>query len=234
MGGMIYVVAGFDSGAIPAVRPCIRRAIGGSSMITLQKVSWRQVLIALGVIILVVAGYFIWQYFHQPQTVAGESQQQAETTAGVELAAKNAYINMLQSQLNEAAKQIAELKNKPPDTIVHTVPVEVIKTVEVERQKSGADFAIVTDPKHPDKQVDLKEVEKLPAETPVVLNQYNVHAYKKVIRGINMYPALDNGKVDEVTTDVSRRTSKDGKYLGLTVGYDFKHEHAKIGVRYSY
>ncbi|MBP2638671.1 MAG: hypothetical protein H6Q72_4578 [Firmicutes bacterium] len=205
-------------------------------MITLQKVSWRQVLIALGVILMAVAGYFIWQHFHQPQPVTGESQQQAETPVGVELAAKNAHIGMLQSQLNEAAKQIAELKNKTPDTIIKTVPVEVIKTVEVERQKSGADFAIVTDPKQLDKQVNLKDIEKLPSDTSVTLNQYNVHAYKNVIRGYNVYPRYDGGhlKFNEITADVSRRISKDGKYIGVAAGYDFEHDKAKIGLRYSY
>lgn len=146
---------------------------------------------------------------------------------------------MLKSQLEEAAQQIKELKNKPPDTIVKTVPVEVIKTVEVERQKFGADFAIVTDPKQPDKQVNLKEVEKLPADTTVTLNQYNVFAYKKVIRGINVYPDWSKAvqgkfKLDEVTADVSRRISKDGKYIGVVAGYDFEHDKAKAGLRYSF
>ncbi len=47
------------------------------------------------------------------------------------------------------------------------------------QQKSGADFAIVTDPTNPDKPVDLNKVAKLPEGTTVNLNQYNVHAYKK-------------------------------------------------------
>jgi len=199
----------------------------------------RQAAILLGVLILCVAGYFIWQHYHQPQPVTAESQQQAETLQGVDLAAKNAHITMLQSQLDEAAQQIAKLKNKPPDTIVKTVPVEVIKTVEVERQKVGADFAIVTDPKQPDKQVNFKEIEKLPADTPVTLNQYNVFAYKKVIRGVNVYPDLSKAvqgkfKLDEVTADVSRRITKDGKYIGVIAGYDFIHDHAKAGIRYSF
>jgi len=200
----------------------------------------RQALILLGVLILCVAGWLIYQHYHQPQPVTAESQQQAETAAGVALAAKNAHINMLQSQLDEAAQQIAELKNKPPDTIVKTVPVEVIKTIEVERQKSGADFAIVTDPKQPDKQVNLKAVEKLLADTPVTLNQYNVFAYKKVIRGVNVYPDWEESvkkaspRMQEVTYDVNRRITKDGKYLGGSVGYDFKHDEAKVGIRYSF
>ena len=199
----------------------------------------RQAAILLGVVLLVVTGYFAWQHFNQPQPITAESQQQAETPQGVDMAAKNAHIDMLQSQLQEAANQIAKLKNKPPDTIVKTVPVEVIKTVEIERQKSGADFAIVTDPKHPDKQVDLKEVAKLPADTTVTLNQYNVFAFKKVVKGYNVYPdwgeaARGKLKLNEINYDVSRRITKDGKYLGVVAGYDFKHDEAKAGIRYSF
>lgn len=200
----------------------------------------RQAAILLGVVLLVlVGGYFVYQHFHQSQPVTAESQQQAETPAGVDIAAKNAHITMLQSQLAEAAQQIAKLKNKPPDTVIQTVPVEVIKIVEIEREKSGANLAIVTDPTQPDKQVDLKEVEKLPADTAVTLNQYNVFAYKKVIRGVNVYPDLSKlaqgkFKLDEVTADVSQRITKDGKYLGVVAGYDFKYDHAKTGIRYSF
>lgn len=203
----------------------------------MKSITKRQVSIVLGVVLLLAAsGWLLYSYFHQPQPVTAESQEQVETPAGVELAAKNAHIDMLQSHLAEAAKQIAELKNKPPETVIHTVPVEVIKTVEVGWQKSGADFAIVTDPKQPDKKVDLKEVESLPVNTPVILNQYNVHAYKKVVRGFTVYPGYDNGsiKIDEVTADVSRRISKSGKYMGVAAGYNFKHDEAKIGVRYTF
>lgn len=194
----------------------------------------------IGGLAIVLAFLFWWyQCFQQPQPVITMSQQQAETSAGVELAAKNAQVRMLQSQLDDAAKQIAALKNKTPDTIVKTVPVEVVKTVEVERKKSGADFAIITDPEQPGKTVNLAEVEKLPADTAVNLNQYNVFAYKKVIRGVNIYPdwgaaAEGKFKLDEVTADVSRRITKDGKYIGVTAGYDFKHDHAKAGIRYSF
>lgn len=200
----------------------------------------RQAAILLGVVLFVVVGYFVWQHFHQPEPVTVESQAQAETPAGVELAAKNAHIDMLQSQLTEAARQIAELKNKPPVTVVKTVPVEVIKTVEIEREKSGANFAIVTDQKQPDKQVDLNQVEKLPVDTSVTLNQYNVFAYKKVIRGINIYPDWSESvkktspRIQEVTFDASRRITKDGKYIGGVVGYNFKHDEAKAGIRYSF
>ena len=33
---------------------------------------------------------------------------------------------------------------------------------------------------------------------------------------------------------VSRRITKDGKYIGVVAGYDFKYDHAKAGLRYSF
>ncbi len=198
--------------------------------------------ILLGVVLLVavVAGWLLWPHFNQPQPVTGESQQQAETPAGVELAADNAHVKLMQEQLNEAAKEIARLKNKPPDKVVVTEVKEVVKVVEKEVEKRGADFGIVTNPASPDKPVDLGEIAQLPEGTTVNLNQYNIFAYKKVIRGVNVMPdwseTVKKGspRIQELTYDVSRRITKDGKYLGGVVGYDFKHDEAKAGIRYSF
>lgn len=199
----------------------------------------RWLIYAAALIVILLVCWFVWQRAHPPQTVTAVSQQQAETPAGVELAAKNAHIEMLQSQLEEAAKQIADLKNRPPEEIVKTVPVEVVKVVEVEREKRGADFAMLTDTKQPDKAVNPKELEKLPEDTSVSLNQYNVFAYKKIIRGINVYPdwgelAQRKFKLDEISIDWSKRITKDGQYLGVTGGYNFDREQGKIGLRYSF
>jgi hypothetical protein len=195
------------------------------------------IIAAIAIIVSGIGDYFLWQHFHQPQPVTGESQVQAETPQGIDLAAHNNLIKMMQDQLDSAAQQIAELKNKLPDTIIQTEPYEVTKIVTQEVEKRGADFGIVTDPKNPDKPVDLKEVAKLPADTLVTLNQYNVFAYKKVIRGIDIYPRFTGGTptgVNEVTYDVSRKITNAGKYLGVVVGYDFDDKKAKIGLRITY
>jgi hypothetical protein len=187
-------------------------------------------------ITLCVIGYCGYLHLHT-KPVTPESQRQAETPAGVSLAAHNAKVRMMQDQLDDAAQQIAILKNKQPDTIIKTVPYEVEKVVVKEVEKRGADFAIVTDPQHPDKKVDLKEVEKLPATTPVTLNQYNVFAYKKIIRGVNVYPKFKGVTptgISELTYDVSRKISKDGKYIGFVGGYDFEDRKAKVGLRVTF
>jgi hypothetical protein len=187
-------------------------------------------------ITLCVIGYCGYLHLHT-KPITSESQAQAETPQGVGLAAQNAKVAMMQDQLDEAAKQIALLKNKQPDTIIQTVPYEVEKVVIKEVEKNGANFAIVTDPKNPDKKVDLKEIAKLPADAPVTLNQYNVFAYKKVIRGVNIYPSFTGIKpsgVSEVTYDVSRKVTNDGKYIGVVGGYNFDDKKAKIGLRITF
>jgi hypothetical protein len=196
--------------------------------------------VILSLIIFIVACAavcFSYQHFHPVQPVTLLSQAQAEAPAGIDLAAHNAKVSMMQDQLDSAAKQIAELKNKPPDTIIKTVPVEVEKVIIREVEKRGADFAIVTDPKNPDKKVDLKEIEKLPSDTDITLNQYNVFAYKKVLRDITVYPSFTGitpSGVDEVSFGVSRKITKDGKYLGIVTGYEFDDKKVKVGLRVTF
>jgi hypothetical protein len=80
-------------------------------------------------------------------------------------------------------------------------------------------------------------VEKLPVSTPVTLNQYNVFAYKKVIRGVNVYPSFTGIRptgIGEVTYDVSRKVSNDGSYIGIIGGVAFDNKKAKIGLRVTF
>ncbi len=176
-----------------------------------------------------------------PQTSAGNATEStaSRNTCRDRISRKNAHIAILQGQLEEATKQIAKLKDQEPVIVIKTVPVEVIKVVEKQVSDSGANFGIVTDPKHPGQQVNLEDIEKLPDDTSVTLNQYNVFVYKKVIRGLNIYPdwgelTQGNFKLQEIGIEASRRITKDGKYLGAAAAYDVKNKQAKIGLRYAY
>ncbi|MDF2634154.1 MAG: hypothetical protein K0R78_1028 [Pelosinus sp.] len=198
----------------------------------------RYVVVMIVVALLGGVGYYYWQQYTK-KSVIYESQKQSETASGVALAAKEAHIYMLQSQLEEAAGQIAALKNKPPDTIIKTVPVEVLKVIEVERKKRDADFAIVTNPNEPDKKLDSKEIEKLSPDTQITLNQYNVYAYKKIVRGVTIYPDWSktihgNLKLQEISADISKKMSKDGKYIGVALGYNVEDSKFKLGLRYTF
>ena len=189
------------------------------------------------ILVVCVAGYFAYQYLHPAQLVTGESQEQAETPAGISLAVHNAKVGLMQDQIDQASKQIALLKNLPPSIIVKTVPVEVEKVVTQYVKTSGADFAIVTDPANSTKQVDLKAVSALPATTNISLNQYNVFAYKKIIRDVTVYPSFNgitpNG-INEVDIGVSRKITNSGVYLGAVAGYDFESRKIKAGLRVMY
>jgi len=113
------------------------------------------------------------------------------------------------------------------------VPVEVEKTVVQYVKNSGADFAVITNPANPMKAVDLKEVTKLPATTDITLNQYNVFAYKKILRDIIIYPSFNGitpSGVSEVDIGVSRKITNNGVYLGAAGGYDFRSRKIKDNV----
>jgi hypothetical protein len=58
-----------------------------------------------------------------------------------------------------------------------------------------------------------------------------------VIRGIDIYPSFTGvipTGVSEVTYDVSRKITNDGKYLGVVSGYDFDDKKVKIGLRVTF
>jgi len=184
-----------------------------------------------------LVAYLLYGYFHPAQPVTTLSQQQAETPAGIKQAADNAHVTLLQDQLNQASQQIAMLKNQKPDTVIKVVPVEIEKVVTQYVKTSGADFAIVTEPANPTKQVNLKEVAVLPATTDVTLNQYNVFAYKKIIRDVTVYPSFTGimpSGISEVDVGISRKITNNGVYVGVVAGYEFDDKKAKVGLRITY
>jgi hypothetical protein len=121
---------------------------------------------------------------------------------------------------------------------VITATPATVETVAAQEVKNlGADFAIITESSQPNTMVDLKTVAKLPATTPVNLNQYNVMAYKKIIRDVTVYPSftgINPSGVSEIDYGVSRKITNDGKYLGIVVGYDFDNRKVKAGLRITY
>ena len=189
------------------------------------------------IVILAIAGYFLYQHFNPAKIVTGESQAQAETPEGISLAAHNAHVGLMQDQFNTAAKKIKQLEGLPPVVVMQTIPYEVEKIVTQYVKTSGADFAIVTDPKKPDKVVDLKEIAKLPPTTPVVLNQYNVFAYQKILHEVVAFPSFNGitpSGLSELNYGIAKKITSSGKYLGLVTGYNFDHKEAKLGLSVTY
>lgn len=139
--------------------------------------------LALIVILLLVALLF-WNRAHPPAPITVESQEQAVMPAGVEEAANAAQVPLSPSQAAAIAGAIKKSEDKAPDAVVQTTGAKVVETIQAELKKSGGQFAIVTDPKHPASIPFLPSASAAPAKdeaiapgAPVVLNQYNIKAY---------------------------------------------------------
>lgn len=184
------------------------------------------------ILIILLIGFFLYKTTHKAQTTTIESQSQAETTTGVDLAAKNAQIQLQQDQLTEAAKQITELKNKPPEKVIQTVVKEVPTVVKEQQKKSGADFAVVTDKENPDQEYNFSNAD--PNEA-VNLNQYNVFAYKKVLHTVSYAPkTLKDWQPKQIGASVAKKITKDGKYLGAGIDYNFNDDRAIVKMEYTW
>ncbi|WP_196600017.1 hypothetical protein [Pectinatus frisingensis] len=192
------------------------------------------VLSALAVIILGIGAYFIYQHFHPAQPVTNESQEQAETPSGVEQAASNAKVPISAGQAQEAASQIKYIvsSGQQPKYVVYTTASEAPAAEKTAQEKAGADFSIVTNPRNPTETVDTS---KLSSDTQISLNQYNVQAYKKVLHTVSYAPkAIDNPSPKEVGYSVSRKTTKDGQYLGVGVDYNFDDKATMVKLEYTW
>ena len=180
-------------------------------------------LLAIAAIVLVcIAGYFVW-HSKQAQPVTTETQVQAETPAGVTQAADKAQVGISPSQAQEAASQIRHIYTNSiiPQYTITTTGDNAEKQVQSAQEAAGADFSIVTDKYDPTKHTSLKT---LPASSTVELNQYNVQAYKKVLRTVDVGTS-DAKSVGEVGYTVSKKISKDGKYIGAGASYNFDNEN---------
>ena len=187
---------------------------------------------AVAAVLVVALGFLVWHFTHPPQTVTTESQVQAETPAGVTLAADNAHVGLSADQAQQTADNIKYIYShdvQPVYTI--TTTGDKAQTCSQKAQEAaGADFSIVTDKYNPTKYTSLKT---LPASSTVELNQYNVQAYKKVLHTVDVGTS-DAKSVGEVGYTVSKKISKDGKYLGVGASYNFDNEKVMVKLSYTW
>ena len=139
--------------------------------------------LALAVIIFLV-GLLFWNRAHPPVPITFESQEQAATPAGVDRAANAAQVPLSPSQAAAIASVIKESEATAPDAVVQTTGAKLEETIQAELKKSGGQFAIVTDPKHPAGVPVLPPANAIPAKADpiapaatLILNQYNIKAY---------------------------------------------------------
>lgn len=192
------------------------------------------ILVIIMLIASAVAGFYLYKALVGPKDIVTDVPQTVvETTQGAKITANKAGYNIDDGQAKEVAKVIREIRteNKEPLYVVNTNGKEVKQQTEQAKKDNKADFAIVTDRNNPDKAVDLNKIDK---DTKVELNQYNVQAYKPVIRTISVTPDFGDNNIRQVGFSIAKKVTKDGQYLGIGTGYDFKDKRVLVSLTYSW
>ena len=190
--------------------------------------------VAVGILITAViayAGNKLYHYWHD-KPVTTMSQEEAETPKGVETASQNSGVPVSPTQAKEVAREIQVIREteQVPVYVVQSTGATVEKDSEKAVKDNHADFAILTDPSNKDKEVDISSI---PEDTKVELNQYNVQAYKPVIRQVEVGKSPDGDNIVGFT--ISKKVSKDGQYLGVGVDHVFGNDNKTyIKVVYSW
>lgn len=190
--------------------------------------------VVVGILITAVIAYAVNRVYHywHDKPVTTMSQEEAETPKGVETASQNAGVPVSPAQAKEVAREIQVIRNteQVPVYIVPSTGATVEKDSEKAVKDNHADFAILTDPSDKDKEVDISSI---PEDTKVELNQYNVQAYKPVIRQVEVGKSPDGDNIVGFT--ISKKVSKDGQYLGVGVDHVFGNDNKTyIKVVYSW
>ncbi len=191
-----------------------------------MNITIKKLVCSLAVVVLIAAAAFL-VYFNQPQTVTTMTQQEAESVQGVEKAATNASVPLSVGQAKEVVTQIKEIRTteQVPVYITQTTAAEAPAKIEEAREQAKADFAIVTSKA----DVDLN---KLDRDTPVELNQYNIKAYPKALRQVEVGRGMDGGMV--VGASVSKKITDNGQYLGVGMDYDIDRGRVMAKVIYTW
>lgn len=166
----------------------------------------------------------------EPQKVTVEPQSEAQTETGVEKAADKAQVPVSRQQAQDAAQEIRYIyqHDDPPEYTIITTGGDVEKQAQAAQERAGADFSIVAS--GDGEKADVASIGK---DKPVELNQYNVQAYKRVLHTVEVSPDIEGGRgIAEVGYSVSRKVSRDGKYLGVGASYNFDNDKAYVKMTY--
>ena len=177
---------------------------------------------------LILIAFALYHLLKPPETITVMPQEQAETTQGVKQASENAQVKIDDAQAQEIASTIREIRavEKAPEYAVQTTGDKAQEASEKAQEAAGADFAIVT---NKDTTQEVKQLDELPNDTQVTLNQYNVQAYKKHINTIEYQPTE---KVVGYTHQW--KVSKSGRYMGVGADYDIDDKRIMMKVTYSW
>ena len=181
---------------------------------------------------LILIAFALYHLLKPPETITVMPQEQAETTQGVKQASENAHVKIDNAQAQEIASAIREIRvvEKAPEYTVQTTGDKAKEASEKAQEAAGADFAIVTN-KDTIQEVkqEVKQLDELPDDAQVTLNQYNVQAYKKHINTIEYQPTE---KVVGYTHQW--KVSKSGRYMGVGANYDIDDKKIMMKVTYSW
>lgn len=177
---------------------------------------------------LILIAFALYHLLKPPETITVMPQEQAETTQGVKQASENAHVGIDNAQAQEIASTIREIRvvEKAPEYAVHTIGDKAEEASEKAQEAAGADFAIVT---NKDTTQEAKPLDELPDDAQVILNQYNVQAYKKHINTIEYQPTE---KVVGYTHQW--KVSKSGHYMGVGADYDIDDKKVMMKITYSW
>ena len=177
---------------------------------------------------LILIAFALYHLLKPPETITVMPQEQAEITQGVKQASENAHVEIDNAQAQEIASTIREIRvvEKAPEYAVQTTGDKAQEASEKAQEAAGADFAIVT---NKDTAQEVKQLDELPADTQVTLNQYNVQAYKKHINTIEYQPTE---KVVGYTHQW--KVSKSSRYMGVGADYDIDDKRIMMKVTYSW
>ena len=188
--------------------------------------------VVLCVLLVVIAVLLFRGCKTEPQKVTVEPQSEAQTETGVEKAADNAQVPVSRQQAQDAAQEIRYIyqhDTKPEYTII-TTGGDVEKQAQAAQERAGADFSIVAS-----QDGSKADVASLNKDKPVELNQCNVQAYTKVLHTVEVSPDIEGGRgVAEIGYTVSRKVSRDGKYLGVGASYNFDSNKAYVKMTYTW
>ena len=177
---------------------------------------------------LILIAFALYHLLKPPETITVMPQEQAETMQGVKQASENAQVKIDDAQAQEIASTIREIRvvEKAPEYTVQTTGDKAQEASLKAQEAAGADFAIVT---NKDTTQEVKQLDELPADTQVTLNQYNVQAYKKHINTIEYQPTE---KVVGYTHQW--KVSKSGHYMGVGADYDIDDKKVMMKITYSW
>ena len=177
---------------------------------------------------LILIAFALYHLLKPPETITVMPQEQAETMQGAKQASENAHVKIDNAQAQEIASTIREIRvvEKAPEYTVQTTGDKAQEASQKAQEAAGADFAIVT---NKDTAQEVKQLDELPADTQVTLNQYNVQAYKKHINTIEYQPT------EKVVGYMHQwKISKSGRYMGVGADYDIDDKKVMMKVTYSW